>query len=74
MESNDLGARSEPKMEGIAQQNMSARGAHVLGRHPFNSAVGTNRHKRGRLHLSTLKMENTPTRKSVCCCQRKIHD
>ena len=53
---DDVGAGSQPEMEGVTQNNLSTNGLDIARQHTLYGAVGAHGHEGGRLYNTALKL------------------
>lgn len=73
VELHDLLTWTQPQVEGIAEDNLCARGFNFFRRHPFYGAVRAHRHKRGGFHHAAIKHQATATRAAIGGIEFKFH-
>ncbi len=73
MQFHDLLARTQPEMEGIAQNDLRAGLLNFFRRHAFNGAIGANRHKRRGFHHTAIKNQTATACTPVCGIKFKFH-
>ena len=62
---HDLLARTQPQVEGVAENDLRAGRFNFLRRHSFYGTVGADRHKRWRFNDAALKHKTAATRATI---------
>ena len=68
-----LGARTQPQVEGVAEDNLGAGGDDIARQHALDGAVGADRHERRGLHGAARERQATATGLTVGGQQFKRH-
>ena len=62
---HDLLTRTQPQMEGVAEDDLRAGRFNFFRRHPFYGAIGANRHKGWRFNDAALKHKTAAARATI---------
>ncbi len=74
MPADDVGARPQHEVEGVAEDDLRTGAAHLLRRHRLDRAVGADRHERRRLHAAAGKFQAAAAGGAVRGGDFKSHD
>ena len=73
MGANDVHARSQHQVKGVAENDLTAKRGEFLRRHGLDRAVSADRHERGRLDGPPGKGESPAARGAVAGQQFELH-
>jgi hypothetical protein len=73
MRSDDLQARPQPQVKGVAEHDLRSARGHLVRRHGLDRAVGSDRHEGRGLDAAVRELERAAPRPAVARRNRELH-